>query len=180
VVVARNPFWQRGKGNPQPKNVIPIAEPKFTKNPVDDPLLQVPPASRGNRTPARFPSRSGGNLKEGGNCELWLCSWYKTDLRAGLSVRRGRTAANLAATGMTRETTQVGGGLLPTALPKFVDAQDSNPPSPRPSPPLTMGERAGSGGILHAFGVALHADAGYTLCRGDEHAESSLGRAHRG
>ena len=45
--------------------VIPIAEPKFTKNAVDDPLLQVPPASRGNRTPARFPSRSGGNLKEG-------------------------------------------------------------------------------------------------------------------
>jgi hypothetical protein len=39
---------------------------------------------------------------------------------------------------------------LPTALPKFVDAQDSNPPSPRPSPPLTRGERAGSGGILHA------------------------------
>ena len=30
------------------------------------PLLQVPPARRGNRTPARFPSRSGGNLKEGG------------------------------------------------------------------------------------------------------------------
>jgi hypothetical protein len=56
--------------------IIPIAEPKFTKNAVDDPLLQVPPASRGNRTPARFPSRSGGNLKEGGNCELWLCSWY--------------------------------------------------------------------------------------------------------
>jgi len=26
-----------------------------------DPLLQVPPASRGNRTPTRFPSRSGGN-----------------------------------------------------------------------------------------------------------------------
>jgi CHASE4 domain. len=44
-----------------------------------DPLLQVPPASRGNQAPARllprnggsqaperFPSRSGGNLKEGG------------------------------------------------------------------------------------------------------------------
>jgi len=33
---------------------------------VDDPLLKVPPARRGNRTRARFPSRSGGNLKEGG------------------------------------------------------------------------------------------------------------------
>jgi hypothetical protein len=31
----------------------------------DDPLLQVPPASRGNRR-GWFPSRSGGNLKEGG------------------------------------------------------------------------------------------------------------------
>ena len=32
----------------------------------ENPLLQVPPAGRGNRTRARFPSRSGGNLKEGG------------------------------------------------------------------------------------------------------------------
>jgi len=56
--------------------IIPIAEPKFAKNAVDDPLLQVPPASRGNRTPARFPSRSGGNLQEGGNYELWLGDWY--------------------------------------------------------------------------------------------------------
>jgi dipeptidyl aminopeptidase/acylaminoacyl peptidase len=90
VVVARNPFWQSGEGNPQPKNVKP---------------------PRGNTPPQRRHD--------------------KTDLRAGLSVRRGRTAANLAATGMARETTQAGGGLLPTALPKFVDAQDSNPPSPR-------------------------------------------------
>jgi hypothetical protein len=35
---------------------------------LDNPLLEVPPASRGNRTHARFPSRSGGNLKEGGSC----------------------------------------------------------------------------------------------------------------
>jgi len=70
VVVARNPFWQRGEGNPQPKNVKP---------------------PRGNTPPQRRHD--------------------KTDLRAGLSVRRGRTAANLAATGMARETTQVGGGL---------------------------------------------------------------------
>jgi len=32
-----------------------------------DPLLQVPPASRGNQAPARLLSRSGGNLKEGGD-----------------------------------------------------------------------------------------------------------------
>jgi len=35
---------------------------------IDDPLLQVPPA--------RFPSRSGGNLRRGGNQELWLRDWY--------------------------------------------------------------------------------------------------------
>ena len=40
--------------------------------------------------------------------------------------------------------------LIPAALPKSVDAHASNPPSPQPSPPLTRGERAGSGGILHA------------------------------
>jgi len=32
-----------------------------------DPLLQVPPASRGNQAPVRLLSRSGGNLKEGGD-----------------------------------------------------------------------------------------------------------------
>ena len=32
-----------------------------------DPLLQVPHASRGNQAPARLLSRSGGNLKEGGD-----------------------------------------------------------------------------------------------------------------
>ena len=34
-----------------------------------NPLPKVPPASRGNRTRARFPSRSGGNLKEGEKTE---------------------------------------------------------------------------------------------------------------
>ena len=40
----------------------------------------------------------------------------------------------------------LGVNIIPTALPKFVNAQDSNPPSPRPSPSLTRGERARSGG----------------------------------
>ena len=46
------------------------------------PLLQVPPASRGepSRAPTRFPLRAGGNLKEGVLvypyfCELWLSDW---------------------------------------------------------------------------------------------------------
>jgi PBP4 family serine-type D-alanyl-D-alanine carboxypeptidase len=52
-------LWERG--------IIPIAETYFTKmQAIADPLLEVPLASRGNRTDARFPSRSGGNLKEGG------------------------------------------------------------------------------------------------------------------
>jgi hypothetical protein len=52
-------------------------EDKFAKTKeIEDPLLKVPPASRGNRTRARFPSRSGGNLQEGGNCKLRPCDWY--------------------------------------------------------------------------------------------------------
>jgi hypothetical protein len=49
--------------------IIPIAEPEFTKTVVEDPLLEVPPACRGTEWArlARFPSRSGGNLKEGGD-----------------------------------------------------------------------------------------------------------------
>jgi hypothetical protein len=46
---------------------------------IDNPLLQVPLAGRGNRTQARFPSRSGGNLKERGNQELWLRDWYNKE-----------------------------------------------------------------------------------------------------
>jgi PBP4 family serine-type D-alanyl-D-alanine carboxypeptidase len=72
-------LWERGVGahgsapylSPLPalweRGIIPIAETYFTKmQAIADPLLEVPPASRGNRTDARFPSRSGGNLKEGG------------------------------------------------------------------------------------------------------------------
>jgi D-alanyl-D-alanine carboxypeptidase/D-alanyl-D-alanine-endopeptidase (penicillin-binding protein 4) len=58
-------LWERG--------IIPIAETYFTKmQAIADPLLEVPPASRGNRTDARFPSRSVGNLKEGGIPEMTL------------------------------------------------------------------------------------------------------------
>jgi hypothetical protein len=46
------------------------------KTAVDDPLLQVPPASRGNRW-AWFPSRSGGNLRRGAivnsDCAVGKC-----------------------------------------------------------------------------------------------------------
>jgi hypothetical protein len=71
--------------------LISIAEPEFTQKAVDDPLLQVPPARRGNRTLARFPSRSGGNLRRGGSCELWRRSWYKSlRLYAPLTTSRSR------------------------------------------------------------------------------------------
>ena len=52
-----------------------------------------------------------GRLLASGSWDKTIKLWRVADLRAGLSVRRGRTAANLAATGMARETTQVGGGL---------------------------------------------------------------------
>ena len=56
------------------RRLIPIAETEFTKTAVEDPLLEVPPARRGTEWTrlARFPSRSGGNLKEGGIYELWI------------------------------------------------------------------------------------------------------------
>jgi hypothetical protein len=56
---------------------------------------------------------------------------------------------------------------IPTALPKSVDAHASNPPSPRPSPPLTRGERAGSGGILQAQELVDPVSATATTCQAD-------------
>ena len=54
-----------------PWYIIPTALAKFMKtSAIEDPLLKVPPASRGNRTRARFPSRSGGNLQEGGTISI--------------------------------------------------------------------------------------------------------------
>ena len=99
--------------------LIPIAKPKFTKKTaVDDPLLKVPPARRGNRVSALLavPLAKRGEPKGG-----------------------GRFVNSERAT-----------GIIPIAEPKFINPSASNPPSPRPSPPLTRGERAGSGGILHA------------------------------
>ena len=55
------------------RGIIPIAETYSTKTQaIEDPLLMVPPACRGNRTDARFPSRSGGNLEERGIPEMTL------------------------------------------------------------------------------------------------------------
>ena len=43
------------------------------------PSLRFPLQAGGTEPmrPTRFPSRSGGNLKEGGNCKLCPCDWYK-------------------------------------------------------------------------------------------------------
>ena len=42
------------------------------------PSLRFPLQAGGTEPtrPTRFPSRSGGNLKEGGNCKLCPCDWY--------------------------------------------------------------------------------------------------------
>ena len=80
---------------------------------IDNPLLQVPPACRGNRdVRGSVPLAKRGEPKGGG---------------------QPRTLA-----------------VIPIAEPKFINPSASNPPTPRPSPPLTRGERAGSGGILDA------------------------------
>jgi hypothetical protein len=50
------------------------------------------PARRGNRPPARFPSRSGGNLQEGGDCRLCPCDrYYPPLLFFSSSVSSGST-----------------------------------------------------------------------------------------
>jgi len=50
----------------QCKDTYQLPSQSSQKTAVDNPLLKVLPASRGNRTRARFPSRSGGNLQAGG------------------------------------------------------------------------------------------------------------------
>jgi hypothetical protein len=62
--------------------------------------------------------------------------------------------------------------LIPTALPKSVNAHASNPPSPQPSPPLTRGERAGSGGILQAQELVDPVSATATTCQADSAPET--------
>jgi hypothetical protein len=75
------------------------------KRQLTTPLLQVPPARRGNRTLARFPSRSGGNLRRGaivnfdgvvGKC---LCVGFSTCPPPNLPCGRGRSCDSLPACG---------------------------------------------------------------------------------
>jgi hypothetical protein len=60
--------------------LIPIVEPEFTKVRINEnPLLKVPPASRGNRTgaPLAVPLAKRGEPKGGGGIyELWIGDWY--------------------------------------------------------------------------------------------------------
>jgi len=50
------------------RRLIPIAKPEFTKTAVEDPLLEVPPARRGNRVgaPCAVPLAKRGEPKGGG------------------------------------------------------------------------------------------------------------------
>jgi hypothetical protein len=78
AATTRPPRLQAGEGvvfsaltpNPSPTlwELIPIAEPEFKKTAVDDPLLKVPPARRGNRVGAPFavPLAKRGEPKGGG------------------------------------------------------------------------------------------------------------------
>jgi hypothetical protein len=58
-----------------------------------NPLLKVPPASRGNRTSVWFPSRSGGNLKERGKHKLCPRDWYYNPLLKVPPASRGNRTA---------------------------------------------------------------------------------------
>ena len=51
------------------------------KTAVDDPLLEVPPASRGNRVGARLgsPREAGGTCRRGAIHELWTRDWYNAE-----------------------------------------------------------------------------------------------------
>ena len=111
----RPPCLQTGEGvvfsaltpNPSPTlwELIPIAEPEFTKVRINEnPLLKVPPARRGNRTRARFPSRSGGNLQEGGNCKLRPRDWYKMHEHTDEVIVNYTCMAGLSPVGTTLAT----------------------------------------------------------------------------
>ena len=56
--------------------VIPIAEPEFTKTAVDDPLLKVPPARRGNLACSVPLAKRGEPAGGGAINELWTRDWY--------------------------------------------------------------------------------------------------------
>jgi hypothetical protein len=58
-------------------SIIPIARTQFTKtSAIEDPLLKSSPCEQGEPNPCAVPSRSGGNLQEGGNCKLRPRDWY--------------------------------------------------------------------------------------------------------
>ena len=60
------------------------------KTAVDAPLLKVSPACRVNRTRARFPSRSGRNLQEGGRVEKPTHRHLLTAVGLALSPSSGK------------------------------------------------------------------------------------------
>ena len=57
------------------------------------PSLRFPLQAGGTEPtrPTRFPSRSGGNLKEGGICKLCPCDWYNTNRRTRVHKKRQLT-----------------------------------------------------------------------------------------
>jgi hypothetical protein len=109
--------------------------------------------------PTRFPSRSGGNLKEGGNRKLCPCDWYKwtrvrsaltrvrsalTRVRSALTrarsaltrvwseltrVRSALTRARSALTRVWSELTRVRSALIPIAEPMFARKRQLTTPS---------------------------------------------------
>jgi len=78
--------------------------------------------------PTRFPSQSGGNLQEGGNCKLCPCDWYNP------------VGADLRVCPLSHKKAGRGQRLSPRA------------PFGLPSPPLSPSPACGQGGICRATG----------------------------
>ena len=113
------------------RRVIPIAEPEF----IITPLLQVPPASRGepSRAPTRFPLLAGGTLRRGSllslifanyGCAIGISSTHTpqpSPCAGRESSDKGTTARHgISAAGAVFPSASANRQALPVALTPFV------------------------------------------------------------
>jgi hypothetical protein len=122
------------------RRLIPIAGTQFTKtSEIETPSLRFPLQAGGTEPtrPTRFPSRSGGNLKEGGNCKLCPCDWYNfiSVLNANLATF-GLVAADLTPLTNARNDFQTKLGNFQTAETAFRTASEAKKTSRNTAEPL--------------------------------------------
>jgi hypothetical protein len=122
------------------RRLIPIAGTQFTKtSEIETPSLRFPLQAGGTEPtrPTRFPSRSGGNLQEGGNCKLCPCDWYNfiSVLNANLATF-GLVAADLTPLTNARNDFQTKLGNFQTAETAFRAASEAKKTSRNTAEPL--------------------------------------------